>query len=151
VSAELIVSNQRRIRVELGPDPYASLLEAIRVVEENGVCPLRVNANDWFTLADISARLGVSRELVRLWSIGQQGPGRFPPPLNPDSATSFFSWVEVSAWVRRHTTYGPITNEEPVLIAMNLALQLRSMAPRITRLDTVVNCILREEGGSLTR
>jgi hypothetical protein len=151
VSTELIVSNYRRIRVELGSDPYASVLEAIREVERNGVRPLRVNAHDWLTLADISARLGVSRELVRLWSIGQQGPGRFPPPLNPDSATSFYSWAEVSVWVRRHTRYGPETLDEPALIAMNLALQLRSMAHRITSLDAVVNCILRQEGGSPTR
>jgi hypothetical protein len=112
VSAELIVSNQSRIRIELGPDPYTSLLEAIHVIEENGARPRRVNAHDWLTLADIGARLGVSRELVRLWSIGRQGQGGFPPPLNPDSATSFFSWAEVSAWVRRHTAYGPMTNDQ---------------------------------------
>lgn len=151
MSVDLILTNSRRFQVELGADPYASLLEAIRNAELKGARPLRVNAHDWLTVADIAARLGKSRELVRRWATGLQGPGNFPPPLNPDSLTNFFSWTEVSAWVRRYTNYGPETRDDPVLVAMNLALQLRSIAPRITRLDAVVNCILPEEGGSLTK
>lgn len=144
MGTDLILTNSDRLQVEFGSDPYDSLLDAIRDAEAQGTHPVRVNAHDWLTLADISARLGVSRELVRLWSIGKQGPGRFPPPLNPDSLTNFFSWTEVHSWVRRHTDYGTDTREEPVLVAMNLALQLRSMGPQITRLDAVLRCILRE-------
>lgn len=120
--------------------PAADLAEAVVAavhdVESAGLRPVRVATGDWVTLADVAARIGRSREIVRLWSIGRQGPGAFPPPLNPGCDTSFYSWTEVARWLRRRLGY-ELPDEEPVLVAMNLALQLRRLAPRITRMDTV--------------
>jgi hypothetical protein len=117
-------------------DLAEAVAAAVRDVESVGLRPMRVAAGDWVTLADVAARIGRSREIVRLWSTGRQGPGGFPPPLNPGCDTSFYSWVEVASWLRRRLGYD-LPDEEPVLVAMNLALQLRRLAPRITRMDAV--------------
>jgi hypothetical protein len=141
MSADLILPGSLRVPVELGDSPYDAILDALQRCEADWRRPVRLDADDWLTLADIAARTGVSRELVRLWSIGKQGPGRFPPPLNPARDTKFYSWWETSAWIRRHTTYDPCDHPEPVLVAMNLALQLRRMRDKISRLDAVLECI----------
>ncbi|MFC0532645.1 hypothetical protein [Phytohabitans kaempferiae] len=118
------------------PDLAEAVTAAVRDVESAGLRPVRVAANDWVTLADIAARIGRSREIVRLWSVGRQGPGGFPPPLNLGCDTSFYSWAEVAPWLRRAVDCD-LPDEEPVLVAMNLALQLRRLAPRISRMDAV--------------
>lgn len=117
-------------------DLAEAVVSAVRDAESAGLSPVRVATGDWVTLADVAARIGRSREIVRLWSVGRQGPGGFPPPLNPGCDTSFYSWSEVALWLRRRLGY-PLPDEEPVLIAMNLALQLRRLAPRIRRMDAV--------------
>ena len=118
------------------PDLAEAVTAAVHDVESAGLRPVRVATGDWVTLADVAARIGRSREIVRLWSVGRQGPGAFPPPLNPGCDTSFYSWAEVVQWLRRRLGY-ELPDEEPVLVAMNLALQLRRLAPRIARMDAV--------------
>jgi hypothetical protein len=108
----------------------------VRDLEAEGLRPARVDAGDWVTLADIGARVGRSRENVRLWAVGRYGPGGFPPPLNPGCDTTFYSWAEVSVWLRERMGFD-LPDDEPVLTAMNLALQLRRLAPRVTRMDLV--------------
>jgi hypothetical protein len=117
-------------------DLAEAVTAAVHDVESAGLRPVRVATGDWVTLADVAARIGRSREMVRLWSVGRQGPGAFPPPLNPGCDTSFYSWAEVVQWLRRRLGYD-LPDEEPVLVAMNLALQLRRLAPRIARMDAV--------------
>lgn len=118
------------------PDLAEAVAAAVHDVESAGLRPVRVAAGDWVTLADVAARIGRSREIVRLWSVGRQGPGAFPPPLNPGCDTSFYSWAEVVRWLRQRMGYD-LPAPEPVLVAMNLALQLRRLAPRIARMDAV--------------
>lgn len=144
VTADLVFAGGSRMPVELGPDPYRSILWAVQDCEAAYRRPVRLDAGDWLTLADIAARCGLSREIVRLYSIGQQGPGGFPPPLNPGRDTRFYSWYETSAWIRRHTAYlPPGVDQEPVLVAMNLALQLRNLMPRVSRPEVVLECVSR--------
>lgn len=111
----------------------SSLAEAVVSVIEDleaiSLQPVRVCAGDWLTLADIAARIGRSREVVGLWSIGRQGPGGFPPPLNPGRDTRFFSWTEVSRWLRRRMGYEfPAAGVD--LVVANLLLQARRLAPQ---------------------
>lgn len=107
-----------------------AVANAIRRTERAGLSVLRVDADDWVTIADIARRVGRSREAVRLWSLGLLGPGGFPPPLNPGRETSFFSWTEVGRWLER--VGFDLADEEPVLAAANLAVQLRALIPRLT-------------------
>jgi hypothetical protein len=67
---------------------------AVRDVEKTGLTALRIDTEDACTLANIGERIGRSREIVRLWSTGKQGPGGFPPPINPGRDTLFYSWAE---------------------------------------------------------
>jgi hypothetical protein len=136
-------------RVECGPDgtqrlafdrPAAELIRAVALaiseVEAAGLRVVRVDDRDWVTLADVAARIGRSREAVRLWALGRQGPGGFPPPLNPGMDTTFYSWAAVSPWLRERMGYD-LPDDEPVLVATNLALQLRALAPRIREMHLI--------------
>lgn len=112
----------------------SSLAEAVLAViddlEAADLQPVRVCDGDWVTLADIAARIGRSREIVRLWSIGRQGPGGFPPPLNPGCDTKFYSWTEVAHWLRRRMGY-ELPDPGPDLVVANLLLQARRLTSRV--------------------
>lgn len=138
MQVNLLFSNQCREPVRLGDDPYRDIEAAVRYYESIGWRAMRLDADDWVTLAEIGLRIGRSREIVRLWAAGRYGPRNFPPPLNPGRDTSFFSWYEISQWLRsdQHAEAGDI--QEPVLIALNLAIQLRRLLPRLSHPEAVL-------------
>jgi hypothetical protein len=106
----------------------AAIVTAARDLHAAGLEPIRVCAGDWVTLADVAASIGRSRETVRLWSIGHRGPGGFPPPLNPDRDTSFYSWSEIQRWLRGHGQRYIRNEPQLALVLANLALQIRHLA-----------------------
>jgi hypothetical protein len=138
ISTVLIVGGQRTITVEAAS--YDAILDCVRRCEVAGLGPLRLCAGDWVTLQDVADRIGRSREAVRLWSIGRNAPGGFPPPLNPGSKTEFYSWAEVAPWLRHKGL--DIPHVEPILAAMNLALQLRHLVPQLAQVEHVFSCLL---------
>lgn len=142
MNVDLLFDGTRRVSVRLGEKPYDAVLDTVRTCKALKLDPIRLDTCEWVNLAHIASRLGVSRENVRLWAIGKYGPGRFPPPLNPGMDTKFYSWFEVGEWLREHKGHGDAQPEEPILAAMNLVLQLRRMAPRISRLDAIVDLII---------
>ena len=91
---------------------------------------------DLVTLGEIADRVGRSREAVRLWSLGRTGPGGFPPPVDGGLSTAFYRWSQVAPWIRDRMGLA-VTDPEPILAAVNLALQLRVLAPRVSRMDAV--------------
>jgi len=109
-----------------GTDLDAAVTGALREIELAGLRAVRVADNDWVTLMDIAGRIGRSRELVRLWSIGRTGPGGFPPPLNPGAKTTYYSWLEVAAWLRDQAGV-TVAEPEPALVIANLTVRLRSI------------------------
>jgi len=121
--------------------PAAALADAIataihQVETRTDLHVVRVADRDWLTLAEIGARIGRSREIVRLWALGRRGPGGFPAPLEPDRDTSYYSWAQVSPWLRERMGYD-LPEDEPILAATNLALQLRALAPRIRHMQLI--------------
>lgn len=113
-----------------GTDLDAAVTGALREIESAGLQAVRVVDNDWVTLMDIANRIGRSRELVRLWSIGRTGPGGFPPPLNPGGKTAYYSWLEVATWL--HDQAGvDIAELEPAFVIANLVVRLRRLACRL--------------------
>ena len=95
--------------------PAAALADAIATAihqVETDLHVVRVADRDWLTLAEIGARIGRSREIVRLWALGRRGPGGFPAPLEPDRDTSYYSWAQVSPWLRDRMGYD-LRNEQP--------------------------------------
>lgn len=124
-------ADKRKIIVHREASSLAeAVVSAIADLEAASLQPVRVCDNDWLTLADIAARIGRSREIVRLWSIGRQGAGGFPPPLNPGCDTRFYSWTEVSHWLRRRMGY-ELPGPGPDLVMANLLLQARRLASRV--------------------
>ena len=117
------------------PSLVDAVTGAIAEVEASGLRVVRIDDRDGVTLADVAARIGRSREMVRLWALGRKGPGGFPPPVNPGMGTSFYSWAAVSPWLREIGYDLP--DDEPVLVATNLALQLRALAPRIRQMELI--------------
>ena len=119
------------------PSLVDAILSAVRDVESVGLTALRVrDDDDLVTLADIAERVGRSREAVRLWSLGRTGPGGFPAPVDGGLSTAFYRWSQVAPWIRDRMGM-PVNDPEPTLAAVNLALQLRAMAPRVSRMDAV--------------
>lgn len=116
-----------------GPDSLAVALGAINDIEAVGLRAVRVVGDDWVTLGDIAGRVGRSREAVRLWAAGHTGPGGFPPPLNPGRDTLFYSWVEVSTWLRRRLGR-PGAAGDPGLVVADLLLRLRTLVDVMPRL-----------------
>jgi hypothetical protein len=137
-----ITKETRRQTVEVTFDREAptlidAIVSAVRDCDAVGVPPTHVRDDDDFvTLADVAERVGRSREAVRLWSIGRTGPGGFPPPVDMGISTAFYRWSQVAPWIRERMGM-PVHDPEPVLAAINLALQLRALAPRVSRMDAV--------------
>ena len=140
-NAVLITDGFGQFEIDTGDGDclYDSIVAAVHRCEAAGWLPMRLRTDDWVTMSQIGDRVGRSRETVRLWSLGRLGPGGFPPPVNPGAAARFYSWAEVAPWL----LYAghPVDDSEPVLAAMNLALQLRHLAPRLTRMDAVLECL----------
>jgi hypothetical protein len=122
------------------PESVEAIVAGVRAVEATGLRVLRVDADDWVTLGDVAQRVERSRETVRLWALGRMGPGGFPPPLNPGRDTTFYSWAEVSRWLR--VSMGlPLPEEEPALVAANLAVQLRALMPRVPQARSLLQLL----------
>ncbi|MDT4986403.1 MAG: hypothetical protein QOI74_497 [Micromonosporaceae bacterium] len=118
------------------PSLVDAILSAVRDLDAVGLPAARVrDDDDLVTLAIIAERVGRSREAVRLWSVGRTGPGGFPSPVDALSV-AYYRWSQVAPWLRDRMGM-PVPDPEPVLAAVNLALQLRAMAPRLSRMDAV--------------
>jgi hypothetical protein len=117
-------------------DLAGAVVSAVRDVEAVGLRPVGLVDQDWVTLADVAERIDRSREAVRLWSVGRVGPGDFPPPLNPGRETLFYSWSEVAPWLRERMGLDA-PEPEWVLVAANLGLRLRALAPCVPRMDLI--------------
>jgi hypothetical protein len=119
------------------PSLIDAILSAVRDLDAVGITAARVlDDDDLVTLAIIAKRVGRSREAVRLWSIGRTGPGGFPAPIDTAISVAYYRWSQVAPWLRERMGM-PVPDPEPVLAAVNLALQLRAMAPRVSRMDVV--------------
>jgi hypothetical protein len=107
------------------PSMVEALLSAIRSVEGAGPRVLRIEPDDLVTAAEIAARLGRSRESVRLLIAGRRGTGGFPPAASHlRSRSRLWRWSDVAAWAKQLT---PEQEHEARLLAtVNAALELRN-------------------------
>lgn len=85
-----------------GGDSYLKAVEsAIADVERAvpGARVVRVLPDEYVTLVEIGERTGRTRESVRLLSIGERGPGGFPPPAaRGDERNKLWRWSDVTSW-----------------------------------------------------
>lgn len=75
----------------------AAIVSAVLDVERANLIVAGVGTNDLVDLPEIAARVGRSRESIRLLAAGKRGPGDFPR-----SDGGLYSWVMVRAWFARY-------------------------------------------------
>ncbi|GII22819.1 hypothetical protein [Planosporangium mesophilum] len=118
------------------PTLVDAIVSAVRDLDTVGVPALAVRDDDLVTLATIAERVGRSPEAVRRWAAGSAGPGGFPAAAEGRRGTAYYRWTRVACWLRLRLEI-PVPDPEPVLAAVNLALQLRALAPRVSRMDAI--------------
>ncbi|MGC9670516.1 helix-turn-helix transcriptional regulator [Planosporangium sp. 12N6] len=118
------------------PTLVDAVVSAVRDLDAVGVQALGVRDDDLVTLAEIADRIGRSREAVRRWAAGRTGPGAFPPPADVRVGTAHYRWTEAAPWLRQRLGV-PVPDTEAALAALDLALRLRALAPRVARMDAI--------------
>ena len=92
-------------RVKSAPDfVRASVRRLGRVLPRVSVLSLD---QDLVAATDIANRIERSREVVRLWSMGERGPGGFPTPLGTvNGGRRVWDWASVNEWLCSNTDAG---------------------------------------------
>ncbi|MGH7611626.1 MAG: helix-turn-helix transcriptional regulator [Candidatus Dormibacteria bacterium] len=92
---------------------------------------LRVEPEELVSASGIAARIGRSREGVRLWIAGRRGPGGFPKPVaRIDKRTRLWKWSEVSRWLAPVVGWS-LSPDGEVLAGINAWLEMRRYAPTL--------------------
>ncbi len=112
-----------------------AVLGAVNDVEAAvpGVRVVRILPDEYVALVEIAERTGRTRESVRLLSIGERGPGNFPPPAaRSDERNKLWRWSDVALWFASDLQEaGPVSVPWAVQRALNAVLDLRAMASEL--------------------
>jgi hypothetical protein len=104
----------------------SAIADVTRAVD--GLEVVRIEPDDFVTMAAIAARSGLSREYIRLLSTGKRGPGGFPAPIAyVDDKTRLWHWPDVVNWLTLHQK-AKLTidaHAAELVAAMNAAFGLR--------------------------
>ncbi|GAA1806103.1 hypothetical protein GCM10009682_29920 [Luedemannella flava] len=125
----------------VAPSTLDAMLAAIRDLDLAGAPPVGAVDEDLVTVDDIAARLGRSRTAVRLWATVSPGRGRFPAPAAAGPPATY-RWAEVAEWLRVWLGL-TVPGHEPVVTAVDLALRLRALAPRLPRIGVIRDLVPR--------
>jgi hypothetical protein len=114
-----------------------AIISAVADLERiNGVAVVRIADAGFVSMADIAARIGRTREGIRLLITGARGPGGFPPPVtDPRSRYRLWRWSDVAHWLTKHLGEELDTAGDEVLAAFNAGLELRHHKRRLARPD----------------
>ena len=114
-----------------------AILSAVADLERiDGVDVVRIADAGLVSMADISARIGRTRESVRLLVTGARGPGGFPPPItDPRSRYRLWRWSDVALWLARNLGEEQEVADDEILAAFNAGLELRHHRRRLARSD----------------
>ena len=114
-----------------------AILSAVTDLERiDGVNVVRIADAGFVSMADIAARIGRTREGVRLLITGARGPGGFPPPVtDPRSRYRLWRWSDVAFWHTKHLGEKLASVDDEILAAFNAGLELRHHRRRLARPD----------------
>ena len=114
------------------PDLDRAILSAVADVEHvDGITVVRIVDSGLVSMADIAARIGRTRESVRLLVTGARGPGGFPPPVtDPRRRLRLWRWSEVKRWLAQHLGAVSPSSDDEVVAAVNASLELRRYGKR---------------------
>ena len=112
------------------------------------VTRLLVDDDDLVTASEIARRADLSREEIRLLSIGKRGPQTFPRPRATLGRQRLWNWPEVTAWFvaeRQQRLRTDTRASAPFVRAFNDALDLREQRLAVGSAErAVVNELVRE-------
>ena len=116
-----------------------AILSAVDDLEKlQGVRVVRIADAGLASLADIAARLGRTRESVRLLVSGARGPGGFPKPVtDPRGRYRLWRWSEVAHWFQAYQGEVPAIGDDGVAALYNAALEFRHGRHLLERSDPV--------------
>ena len=105
-------------------DAILSAVDDLETLE--GVEVVRIADAGLASLADVAARVGRTRESVRLLVSGRRGPGGFPRPVtDPRSRYRLWRWSEVAQWFNAYRDgIAPVADHECTAM-YNAALECR--------------------------
>jgi hypothetical protein len=118
------------------PTVTDAVVSAVRDLDAIGVQATGARDEDLVTIAEVAERAGRSPEAVRLWAVGRTGAGPFPAPADVRGGRAYYRWSDVTPWLRQRMGV-EVADPEPVLIAVDLALRLRALAPRVSRMEVI--------------
>ncbi|NJC71674.1 hypothetical protein HC031_18390 [Planosporangium thailandense] len=118
------------------PTLIDGVVTAVRDLDAVGLRAASVRDDGLVTTDTVAERVGRSPEAVRLWVVGRTGAGSFPEPAETRSGTAYYRWSEVVTWLRDRMGVDA-ADPDPALAAVNLALQLRELAPRVSRMAAI--------------
>lgn len=111
-----------------------AVLSAVSDVEQvSGVQVIRLAGAGLVSIADIAARVGRTRESVRLLVSGARGPGNFPAPVtDPRARYRLWRWADVQRWFEGQFGEDALgAREEHLRSAINACLELRQEGRRL--------------------
>jgi hypothetical protein len=119
------------------PSLIDAIVSAIRDLESVGLSAVRALEHDHLvSLAEVARRTGRSRREVARWAREQSGSGAFPAPARDGPGGGRYRWGDVARWLGAETGRA-LDSDEAALTAVNLALQLRAMAPHVDRIGAL--------------
>ncbi len=105
-------------------DAILSAVDDLETLE--GVEVIRIADAGLASMADIAARVGRTRESVRLLVKGARGPGNFPKPVtDPRSRHRLWRWSEVAIWFKEYRGEFPVAGDDRLAAMYNAALEFR--------------------------
>lgn len=119
------------------PSLVDAIVTGVRDLHCAGLEPVGVrDDDDVVSLGVIAQRVGRSETAVRGWADGLTGPGGFPAPIVEHERRPCYQWSEVAPWLKVHFGHeAPDTTA--ILRAINLALELRALAPDVDRMAAI--------------
>ena len=110
-----------------------AVLSAVTDVERvAGAEVVRVADAGLVSMTDIAARIGRTRESVRLLVTGARGPGGFPPPVtDPRGRYRLWRWSDVAQWLTTQLGEGTLP-DDCAAMAVNASLELRRQRRNLT-------------------
>jgi hypothetical protein len=120
-----------------GPSLVDTVVSAVRDLDRVGIEASYVQEDDdLVTLGVIAQRIGRSERTVRRWARNEDGPGGFPGAVFIHPRRPLYSWHDVAPWLIVHFGHEP-PDQALALRALNLVLELRSMAPEVERMSAI--------------
>jgi hypothetical protein len=120
-----------------------AVVSAIEDIERAriGLRILRVEPDELVTAGEIAERAGLSREAIRLYTLGKRGPGGFPRPVaGLQQKSPLYRWSDVAAWLGRlRDGLHPIdTAEADANAFLNALLDLRRLTVSVPDSESAI-------------